>query len=225
MQEIPITDDRFEDLLRLARAERDANRLDTALLLGPDRTIYPPPEGGEHEERSRAAVPRSSWLAEGLLQPPPGGPRTKELTTRELDLRWFALGCRPPNNTMIQGDLTKGGRIPPSLERRTLLGRGPEGVPQGLERCSRCSRFRGQCIDPNPVSRSLLVTVHCLCENHNRCARCRVPFHRTRLNGIRYDEEDGRVCHVPAFTALVHRCHDLAEPNQPQALEATTGRE
>jgi hypothetical protein len=108
--------------------------------------------------------------------------------------------------TVIVGDQHKGGRKPSPEERRRLSSRGHPGVPRGLERCETCGEWRGECLDPGPVARGLLVRVSCRCEGQSRCARCRVALHERRLETSHYDEGTRQLRFVSGLVALGHHC-------------------
>jgi len=108
----------------------------------------------------------------------------------------------------IMGDLTKGGRQATADELDKLGGPNPqhEGVPNGLVLCADCNEFRGVCLDPGPNFRGRIMTVHCRCENKNKCARCLEPLSSHKLGANSYNKEDGRIWHLPAFCGLSHVC-------------------
>jgi hypothetical protein len=51
-----------------------------------------------------------------------------------------------------------------------------------------------------------IVTVHCRCDNHNRCARCGETLADNRLSSFFYDEERREIWFTPGFCAFSHRC-------------------
>jgi len=51
-----------------------------------------------------------------------------------------------------------------------------------------------------------VMTVHCLCDNGNRCARCGGRLSKRKLNANYYKPADGNIWHVPGFSALSHQC-------------------
>ena len=89
-------------------------------------------------------------------------------------------------------------------ELAELTGFGPHGAPLGLEPCLVCSELRGVCRKEGTAGN--IVTVYCLCDNHNRCARCGEPLDDHRLNVFYYDEGKRRIYHNPGFCGLGHRC-------------------
>src|SRR5207249_7880146 len=82
----------------------------------------------------------------------------------------------------LMGDLTRGGRPATHEELRRLGGVQSGGVPVGVERCGGCGEWRGECLDTVPTPEPRIVTVHCVCENWNRCAWCGQPLYKRRLN-------------------------------------------
>jgi hypothetical protein len=51
------------------------------------------------------------------------------------------------------------------------------------------------------------MTVHCVCDNDNRCAGCRQLLWDRKLNANFFNETDGQIWHVPGFCALYHQCY------------------
>jgi hypothetical protein len=177
------------------------NDLSACLVLSRNSVFYLTPDGSESHEDT---PPRGGTIVEGLLKLSDIFSPTGDLHERELHLRAFVKDLKQTG--YVLGDTTKGGRKPSETETRSLTGRQPNGVPLGLKRCPRCSEWRGECIDPNPLIDGLVVRVHCLCENHNLCARCRERLCERKVNANYYCEQDGTVWHVPGFCALKHRC-------------------
>jgi hypothetical protein len=106
------------------------------------------------------------------------------------------------------GDLTKGGReaTKMDLEDLSLSHDLYKSVPRGLNKCSFCGLFRGNCLDPNEKFKGKLMTVNCACENNNRCGYCREPLYTYKLNANYYNEATNEIIHVPGFSALSHDC-------------------
>jgi hypothetical protein len=78
------------------------------------------------------------------------------------------------------------------------------GAPLGLEPCSVCGQLRGVC--RRAGTEGNIVTVSCLCDNHNRCARCGEGLDDHSLNAFYYDEGERRIYFTPGFCGLSHRC-------------------
>jgi hypothetical protein len=52
------------------------------------------------------------------------------------------------------------------------------------------------------------MTVHCGCQNDNRCAACGGFLYARKLNANYYKPEDRHIWHVPGFSGFQHRCPD-----------------
>lgn len=120
------------------------------------------------------------------------------------------------------GDLTKGGRQA-TLEETVLLGgTQPNGVLRGLARCARCAEWQGRCLDPSPRFAGQVMEVHCPCANDNHCAACNALLNERKLNANYYDESDGQIWHVPAFSAFNHLCSsDGGQSPGPRSQKAS----
>jgi hypothetical protein len=152
-------------------------------------------------------IPHGGSVVAGKLAAAEDFARSREFLVRERRLEKFVKANT--GGGYLLGDVMKGGHPASPLE--LILYRGmQQDVPRGLERCSSCSEWQGECLDPNPLFQGHVVPVHCRCENNNRCARCGELLHDRRLNGNYYDEEDGQVWHVPGFCGLSHQCRRAA---------------
>ena len=104
----------------------------------------------------------------------------------------------------------EGGRRASPDEVDRLSGRDEAGIPRGLRRCRECGAFRGDYLaldgEGNGDRAPRVVSVHCRCENHNRCARCGSPLSERRLSAYFLDEPSLSVLYVAAYAALGHRC-------------------
>jgi hypothetical protein len=188
-------------LLRALEQQVAANQFQTALVLGPRRAIYLAPGA---QPAASDSVPRSTAVLTGLLLTPTAFDAAA-LGDRLLRLEAYRADMNGDGGTLF-GDLTKGGRpaTPEELER---LDRGLREVPPGLERCAVCGEWCGECLDTVAgIADTLVVRVHCLCDNVTRCARCLHPLRERRLNGNEFCPEDGRVWHWPGFMAGSHHC-------------------
>ena len=189
-------------LLRIARRQLEANRLDTCVALDTQRAIYLRADGGtdwsDDVPRGGTVIANRLSLAVDLLDTP-------ELRRRQRRLTAF-IDRQPNADAFMFGDLTKGGFRPAVEELPSYTGRTAEGVPRGLKRCAKCRDWRGKCLDPSPRFTGLLMTVHCLCDNHNRCARCGGLLYGRRLNANYYDPDEDVIWHVPGFCCTSHRC-------------------
>ena len=52
------------------------------------------------------------------------------------------------------------------------------------------------------------MTVHCGCQNDNRCAACGGFLYARKLNANYYDTRDGQIWHAPGFSGFRHGCRD-----------------
>ena len=187
------------ELFDLAVRQAKANMLPTALALGRVEGYYI--SNGRYVTRN--TPPLGGTLVQGQLLPP----WDYEISEGYAE-RLFAL------NQLIEselesggllGDLTKGGR-PATPEERVALGGTVSGIPRGLERCRDCGCLKGRCLDPDPGFAGMVMEVHCLCDNWNRCAHCGNTLYEWRLNANYFDESDRNIWHVPGFCAFSHRC-------------------
>lgn len=191
-------------LVDLARRQRDANRLDTCLVLGRHDGLYFDLHGGER---------RAGHMPYGLpvtdrLRLGESLPETAELADRRARLAAFDETYR--GKGYIVGDNLEGGRPadPDDIER--LSEPGVDGVPAGLRRCPICRRLAGEYLalkgEGNGDLTPRVIEVHCRCANHNRCAACAGPLAATRLSSYFFDEEERGVWYLAAYAALSHRC-------------------
>jgi hypothetical protein len=182
----------LERLLAFAHKQVLANRLPTCLVLAKDVCAY-------FRENSSVCqssdVPGGVAISSGKLQPVEPIPDSGEIAIRrmKLILREEAQFSRE-GTTMIMGDLTKGGRCPTPEEEERLAGMHADGVPKGLLPCHCCGEWRGECLDT--FCRQLVVRVHCVCENDNRCTACGQLLHSRKLNSNSFDLVDKTVWHL-----------------------------
>ncbi len=202
-------DTNLDMLLDTARSQVRANKLQSCLALETAKALYVRLDGSEEWS---ATVPYGALVATGDLKTAREFPETEELVARKERLRDFIRRHHTPG--ILYGDLTKGGRPATLEEKAQLEERQANGVPTGLAVCPVCGRWHGQCLDPSPEFDGQLMRVDCLCANDNLCARCMAPLAEYKLNSNFYDENRNEIWHVPAFSALSHRCSDLpSEPN------------
>ncbi len=186
-----------------ARQQAAANRLQTCLAFRPDAALYFEADGGEAWTDD---PPRGGHLVAGGLRPCVALAPAAGEAARVARLDAYVAAQR--RGGYLLGDLRKGGRPASAAEAARLDVAGPDGVPLGLARCGACGEWAGECLDPNPVWRGLVMRVRCRCQNDTRCARCGLPLHERQLNANHYDPADGQVWHVPGFCGLSHRCAD-----------------
>jgi len=210
-----------ETLLALAQAQADANRLQMCLVLGERRGVY---FDVDAKATPTHEPPRGGALITGLLAPPVDLRVTADMRARKERLDALVEEVRR-KGSYITGDLSKGGREATPEELTSLAGSNGDGSPRGLERCPTCQDWRGLCLDPSESFKGQVMTVHCLCDNHNRCARCGELLHDRRLNGNCYDPSDGHIWHVPGFSGLTHDCprHLHWDAPGPLAIQLVTG--
>jgi hypothetical protein len=151
-------------------------------------------------------MPTSSYYITGKLFPSYDFPESDELRSRRESLRSF-IDTRKSEG-FLYGGFRKGGRPATPGELSLLSGKSTCGVPKGLVYCEKCGEWTGECLDPNPFFKHLIMRVHCRCENNNLCARCGQPLYKYKLNA-NYFEKDGQIWHVPGFSGFNHRCADM----------------
>ena len=195
--------DSYDVLRDVTRRQVAANRLQSALVIDESTALYVRLDG---TEEGSSNLPRGAAVATRRLRLCREMPGSAELDVRRVRLDAF-IGRHTPKGFLL-GDVSKGGRLATVRERVSLEGRQDDGVPRGLDRCAVCGRWRGECLDPDPTWRGLVMTVECPCDNDTVCARCARPLARWRLSSNFYDERDGAIWHVPAFSAFSHRCPD-----------------
>jgi hypothetical protein len=163
-----------------------------------------------------APVPRPQSIVLGKLITQDVIPEDGEILMRYISLAIHADFLHGDGPALYVGDLTKGGRPPSNTEIKRLSGRQPNGVPKGLRECAICEGWYGTCFDTT-VS-DLLVSVHCRCQNNNRCARCGQLLYGQKLNSNYFSESDGGIWHVPGFAAIKHQCLLAVESWATQAF-------
>jgi hypothetical protein len=190
------------ELALLARTQWRANRLEVCLVTGVDRAWFISADGRDELAQT---PPRGGTLVTRCLKPSRPFADTVELRARQQRLDAIVEACRRKGGYMF-GDLTKGGREATADEVGRLAGTGPEGWPRGLERCPTCGERRGRCLDPSPVFPWKVMTVHCRCQNDNRCAACGGFLYERKLNANYFQPRDGHIWHVPGFCGFSHQC-------------------
>ena len=190
--------------------EHPLERANEAALLRPVREgehllVKRGPVDANNHVRLSHQPPRGGFLCTGRLAAGlRGDPESADLRARTARLN--AMLDAQPTQGAFFGDLTKGGRPATPDELRSLRGFPPDGTPRGLQRCRRCGDWAGTCLDASEVFAGLVMTVHCRCDNHNRCARCGDLLAERRLNANFYDPGDRSIWHVPGFEAFGHQC-------------------
>ncbi len=149
--------------------------------------------------------PRFPMECTSKLAPSEPVPDSEEIAVRRMKLILMEEAqFSQEGATIIMGAMTKGGRYPTPEEEDRLAGMHCDGVPRGLLPCPSCGEWRGECFDT--LCRELVVRVHCVCENDNRCAGCGELLHSWKLNSNNFDPVDRKIWHVPGFIGLGHRC-------------------
>jgi len=191
-------------LLDVARRQAIANQLETCLCQGPADAVYVTVHGSWSAGN---VLPWGLPVADALEVSEPVPP-TRELRARRARLKAFA--ARHKGSGYLVGDGMEGGRRASPDEVDRLSGRDEAGIPRGLRRCRECGAFRGDYLaldgEGNGDRAPRVVSVHCRCENHNRCARCGSLLSDRRLSAYFLDEPSLSVRYLAAYAALGHRC-------------------
>jgi hypothetical protein len=191
------------DLETIALRQFTYNRLETCLVLAERHCVY---NTLDNIRASSEIMPTSPYYTANRLFPSYDFSESDELRNRGESLRQF-IDARKSEG-YLYGDLRKGGRPATAGELSRPSGKSTHGVPKGLVYCEKCGRWTGECLDPNPFFKNLIMRVHCRCENDNLCARCGQLLYEYKLNA-NYLGEDGQIWHVPGFSGLSHFCADM----------------
>jgi len=191
-------------LRHLARRQAQANRLQTCLVTGPAEAAFFG-ENGHVLDSVELPTGHPVWNRLVLAEPIPA---SDELAARRQSLEWY--GERHKLQGYIVGDGLEAGRYAtPADMDRYLIGP-PDGAPKGLSRCPTCNLLAGEYVafrgEGNGDETPRVIQVHCLCENHNRCAGCGRPLATRRLSSYSYDEDKKSVIYYAAYMGLGHRC-------------------
>jgi hypothetical protein len=191
-------------LLEVARRQALANQLETCLCQGPADAVYVTVHGSWSAGN---VLPWGLPVVDGLEVSEPLPP-ARELLARRARLKAFAP--RHEGSGYLVGDGMEGGRRASPDEVDRLSGRDEAGIPRGIRRCRECGVFRGDYLalegEGNGDRTPRVVSVHCRCENHNRCARCGSLLSDRRLSAYFLDEPTLSFLYVAAYAALGHRC-------------------
>ena len=191
-------------LLDVACRQALANQLETCLCQGPADAVYVTVHGSWS---AGGVLPWGLPVVDGLEVSEPVPP-TPELRARRARLKAFV--ARQKGSGYLVGDGLEGGRRASAEDVVRLSGRDEAGIPRGLQRCRECGLFRGDYLalegEGNGDRTPRVVSVHCRCENHNRCARCGSLLSERRLSAYFFDESSLSVLYVAAYAALGHRC-------------------
>jgi hypothetical protein len=118
--------------------------------------------------------------------------------------------------TQIPSDNEEQNKLREILE---LAGRQENGVPKGLSRCPVCGDWIGRCLWPDPLMWHKGTTrISCRCEA-NICTKCGEPVYEYKLSGNVYNEQIGKIQHIPIMLGWMHHCGkpriELPVPIQP----------
>lgn len=185
-------------LLEITMRQYRASRLPLCLVLSRELAVYFDDDG---TPRCSSHIPGGGAVVSGRLHLP----KVRLFIRKERKARLAAYLERYGPETVF-GDLSKGGRPATAKEKKRLAGTRANGVPKGLTQCSTCHEWRGEALDPGTEFAGQMMQVHCVCDNHNRCARCGKHLAHHRLNANYFRETDGQIWHTPGFLALRHRC-------------------
>ncbi len=185
-------------IVAIARTQAETNRFETAACFGPEDAVY---IAADNSRTWEGPAPTGIYVVE-RLHLSESLPDTAELTDRRAWLQRFAQAHR--TGGYMVGDGTAQGERASAEDQARLGGRGPYGLPTGLRRCSVCHKAAGDYLRGGLE----IVRVCCVCENHNRCARCLTPLAGRRLSAWLWDDEDGHAWHLAAYAAFSHNCPD-----------------
>ncbi|MDD3284383.1 MAG: hypothetical protein PHZ07_02200 [Patescibacteria group bacterium] len=199
---------REEDLLRMTHVQYLLNDLETCLVLAEKDSIFFDKNG----KRRADFRPSGGALFINRLEPFMSNEDSKEIDPT------FWIRCEIVRQRYVaQGDMnkwlfinpTKGGRY--ATKEELIEFRKPnikyKGVPNGLIRCDKCFQFKGQCLDPSEkYYKGLIQTVHCKCDNENRCAHCLKLLYEYKLYANYYNEKDNSVWYVSGLQGFTHKC-------------------
>lgn len=191
-------------LWTLAASQTYLNCLPACLVLDYDSCHYFDENG--HSIRSNEP-PRGRIVAFGQLRLFREFVITTDWATRRNKLRNFAGNPQ----TYLLRDLTEGGHSAAAKEARRLAEKQENWVPLGLVRCPRCSQWKGASLGPSPNFEDQVMPVYCLCGNNNLCAGSRRWLHGHTFNANYFIEADGKIWHVPGFSAFGHQCAEVLQ--------------
>lgn len=180
-----------------------ANKLPACLILGPDKCVYFYSDGRAEASDS---LPINHIIATKGLKLYGNYLVSAELLARKIQLLEYERKINGKESKYLAGDLQKGGRAATTEELERLVGRQSNGIPTGLIQCPACHEWHGECIDPSPDFKKMLMKVLCRCANDNLCAGCGNAMYHHKLNSNYFDECDGSIWHVPGFCGLAHEC-------------------
>lgn len=192
------------ELLDLAIAQEAANRLPTCLALSANQCFLI--DDGEVLET--AMPPIAGMAVSGRLRPPVEFEIPEHRVRRLEDF----IEQKRRRGGFLLSERNHGGQPVTSEDWDRLSGLRPDGVPTGVHRCPICEDWRGEALYGQDLDECYVVTVSCLCKNHNRCAACGESLSDRRLRGNEYDPATGKILYNPGFAGLSHRCSESRVP-------------
>ena len=193
-------------LIEFSEHQAHSNDLEACLVLSNERGLWFTPGG---EKTYSHHTPWGGVLITGGLKTCRDFYPSPELEERANRLEVLVQEFRRRGG-FIRGDSSHGGRPTTDKELESLSGEGPDGVPKGLDKCSTCGGWRGNCLGTFERYKASVLPVSCRCDNHNRCARCGSPLHEHKLNSNVFEPSDGQIRYLPGFACFGHVCPDLA---------------
>lgn len=197
-----------EELLELARRQVAANRLPLWLILGDRQAVEFTREG---DERRSTLLPLVKTITPPVLRAARSFEDWPDVRHRAQEVERVRAG-NAVGPSVIMGNRREGGRRATADDLVRLEGAQEENVPRGLEQCSDCHEWRGECLDTNRLGGDWIVQVSCRCENDTRCAACGELFHERRV-ASNFLHSDGRIVHVVGYVALRHECGETRFSN------------
>ena len=193
-------------LVRFSEHQAHSNDLEACLVLSNERGLWFTPGGGKSYSQH---IPRGGILQTGGLKTCRDFYTSPELEERANRLDALVQEVRRRGG-YINGDPRHGGHPASEQELEILSGKRPGGAPKGLDKCSTCGGWRGNCLGTFERYKASVLPVSCRCDNHNRCARCGSPLHEHKLNSNVFEPSDGQIRYLPGFACFGHVCPDLA---------------
>jgi hypothetical protein len=166
------------------------------------------PRAGIHPPGPLVAVEGVRELVDALGSATEAAP--PELAARVVAYREYRIARNGTGIVGVLGDPNKAGRRANLDDYLRLREPRPDGTPAGLSRCAECGEWKGEVLDSEGGSPPLVLRIHCICENRNRCAGCGELLASRKLNGNEYDAATGRVWHTGGTAALGHGCGGTA---------------
>jgi len=189
-------------LRELAVDQTTRNRLDAALVYSRSDCLYV--SKSSLTVTPSGSPPIGGAIVSHQLKPLQPARMTPDLRARRTRLDAFIKSLN--QSGYFVGNGKSEARQATESDLRTLAGWTADGVPKGLSNCDKCGDWHGECLDPSEKWAGLIMRVHCICENHNRCAACGGLLYKRRLNANYYNPTDNEIWHVPGFSGIVHKC-------------------